>query len=192
MKDDLSNLNDTINSLEKYIEELKKCFEKKKKTSFHDINFSFKENYLLFFYKKTTSLGYLMVSLLEVTPIQIAKIMEHEFKILSNGENIEKKLYIESQKRIELHKEAKFNIKNYSKAINFCMKDSIFNFFELPVVVICCFGTQSIGKSTFLNELTGSLFDVSGKRCTEGIWMSIKIHVKIAEIMIANSYLTKK
>ena len=57
------------------------------------------------------------------------------------------------------------------------MKDSIFNYFEIPVVVICCFGTQSIGKSTFLNELTGSSFDVSGKRCTEGIWMSIKLYL---------------
>ena len=174
LKDDLS---DSISSLEKYIEELKKCFEKKKKTSFHDINFSFKQNFSSFFIKKFTSLGFLIVNLLEVTPIQIAKIMEHEFKILSDGENIEKKLYIESQKKIELHKKAKFNIKNYSKAINFCMKDSIFNFFELPVVVICCFGTQSIGKSTFLNELTGSLFDVSGKRCTEGIWMSVKLYL---------------
>ena len=57
------------------------------------------------------------------------------------------------------------------------MKDTIFNYFEIPVVVICCFGTQSIGKSTFLNELTGSTFDVSGRRCTEGIWMSIKLYL---------------
>ena len=63
----------------------------------------------------------------------------------------------------------------YPDMINFCMKESIFNHFELPVIVICCFGTQSIGKSTFLNELTGSLFDVSGMRCTEGIWMTVKL-----------------
>ena len=116
-----------------------------------------------------------MINILEVTPIQIAKILERESKIMSNGESIEKKLILETKKRYELHKDAKINIQNYSKSIYFSMKDSIFNFFEIPVVVICCFGTQSIGKSTFLNELTGSLFDVSGKRCTEGIWMSIKL-----------------
>ena len=55
------------------------------------------------------------------------------------------------------------------------MKESIFEFFELSVIVICCFGTQSIGKSTFLNELTGSMFNVSGMRCTEGIWMAVKV-----------------
>ena len=45
--------------------------------------------------------------------------------------------------------------------------------YQLLLFVV--FGAQSVGKSTFLNELTGSLFDVSGMRCTEGIWMSIKL-----------------
>ena len=172
MKDDLNN---KINSLEKYIDNLKSSCEKKKNISFHDMNFRFCHNYYKFFKSKNSSLGVLMINILEVTPIQIAKILEREFKIMSNGESIEKKLILETKKRYELHKDAKINIQNYSKSIYFSMKDSIFNFFEIPVVVICCFGTQSIGKSTFLNELTGSLFDVSGKRCTEGIWMSIKL-----------------
>ena len=172
LKDDLNN---KINSLEKYIDNLKSSCEKKKNISFHDMNFRFCHNYYKFFKSKNSSLGVLMINILEVTPIQIAKILEREFKIMSNGESIEKKLILETKKRYELHKDAKINIQNYSKSIYFSMKDSIFNFFEIPVVVICCFGTQSIGKSTFLNELTGSLFDVSGKRCTEGIWMSIKL-----------------
>ena len=107
--------------------------------------------------------------------------MEGEFKVMSNGENIEKRLNIETKKRINQHKNKKFNIDDYSKMINFCIKDSIFNYFEIPVIVICCFGTQSIGKSTFLNELTGSLFNVSGMRCTEGIWMSIKLFIHSIE-----------
>ena len=174
LKDDL---NDKIHSLEKYVDMLKMFCESKKKTSFHDMNFCFCQNYSKFFKSFNSSLGSLMIDTLEVTPIQIAKIMEHEFKIMSNGENIEKKLYIESRRSSEFNRQAKFDIQNYSKRINFSMKDSIFNFFEIPVIVICCFGTQSIGKSTFLNELTGSLFDVSGKRCTEGIWMSIKLFI---------------
>ena len=101
--------------------------------------------------------------------------MEKEFKIMSDGENIDKKLNYETRKREELKQDTKINIIEYSNMINFCIKDSIFNYYEIPVIVICCFGTQSIGKSTFLNELTGSLFNVSGMRCTEGIWMSIKL-----------------
>ena len=94
---------------------------------------------------------------------------------MSNGENIDKIINIETQKRKNMKKDTKINISQYSNMINFSMKESIFEFFELSVIVICCFGTQSIGKSTFLNELTGALFDVSGMRCTEGIWMSIKL-----------------
>ena len=52
----------------------------------------------------------------------------------------------------------------------------------MPVVVICCFGTQSVGKSTFLNEITGALFDVSGVRCTEGIWMTVKLFIHQSKI----------
>ena len=57
----------------------------------------------------------------------------------------------------------------------FLFKNSILDYFVLSVIIICCFGTQSIGKSTFLNELTGELFYVSGMRCKEGIWMSFKL-----------------
>jgi len=170
-----NDLSEQIDSLKKYIDELKVCCQNKKKISFHDMNFSF-DDYKKYFIKKESTLGNLLIKILEVTPIQIAKIMEHEFKIMSNGENIENRLIIESKKRLALNKEAKFNIQNYSQLINFSIKDSILNYFELPVVVICCFGTQSIGKSTFLNELSGSLFNVSGMRCTEGIWMSLNLY----------------
>ena len=112
-----NNLNGKIHSLENYVDKLKNICENKKDISFHDIKFSFTQDFSKFFNKKNSSLGLLMINILEITPIQIAKIMEHEFKIMSNGENIEKKLYIESKRRIELHKEAKFNIQNYSKII---------------------------------------------------------------------------
>ena len=93
------------------------------------MNFRFCHNYYKFFKSKNSSLGVLMINILEVTPIQIAKILEREFKIMSNGESIEKKLILETKKRYELHKDAKINIQNYSKSIYFSMKDSIFNFF---------------------------------------------------------------
>lgn len=41
-------------------------------------------------------------------------------------------------------------------------------------VVISSMGKQSTGKSYFLNHLTGSSFNISGSRCTDGAWMSMK------------------
>ena len=140
-------------NLKNYLNELRLICENRKKISFSDINFNFIDNYQQNFEIKDSSIGYLLIKFLEITPIQIAKIMSNEFKVMSDGENVEKKLYFESQKRTNLKKDPKINIIDYSKMINFCIKDSIFNYYELPVIVICCFGTQSIGKSTFLNEL---------------------------------------
>jgi len=94
------------------------------------------------------------------------------------------KISIETTKRNILKKRHTINIIDYLKMINFCIKDSIFNHFEKQIILICCFGTQSIGKSTFLNELTGSLFNVNG--CTEGIWMSIKLFVHSIEKKVIN------
>ena len=172
-KDNLAQLENIKN----YLNEIKRICEKNKFKYFGDINFIYNNDINKNKNIKNTSIGFLLIKILEITPIQIAKIMDKEFKIMSDGENIEKKLNIETKKRNILKKDTKINIIDYSKMINFCIKDSIFNYFELPVIVICCFGTQSIGKSTFLNELTGSLFNVSGMRCTEGIWMSIKLFI---------------
>jgi len=39
--------------------------------------------------------------------------------------------------------------------------------------VISSMGKQSSGKSYLLNHLSGSLLDVAGGRCTDGVWMTI-------------------
>ena len=169
------NANNDISNCQKYINRLKKNIHGYKKDLFDNIDFNFIDDYKKNYNIKDSSLGSLLIKFLEIIPIQIAKIIGGEFRVMSNGENIDKIINIETQKRENMHKDTKFNISQYSEMINFSIKESIFEFFELPVIVICCFGTQSIGKSTFLNELTGSLFDVSGMRCTEGIWMAIKL-----------------
>ena len=164
-----------IPELSHYINELKKLCESKKNCYFADtIDFRI-NNYNNNSNVKDISLGKLLIKFLEIVPIQIAKIMGYEFKIMSNGEKIDNLLLREQERRRNLGLEKKLKVSEYSKLIHFSLKESIFNYFKLPVVVICCFGTQSIGKSTFLNELTGALFDVSGMRCTEGIWMTIKL-----------------
>ena len=171
-----------IKDLKNYIKNLKSICQEKKKISFDDIEFYFEDEYKNNFEINDSSIGDLLIKCLEITPIQIAKIMGNEFKIMSDGENIDKKVIEETKNREENDENIDINIEDYSKMINFCLKDSILDYFELPVIVICCFGTQSIGKSTFLNELTGALFNVSGMRCTEGIWMSLKLFLHSIDI----------
>ena len=176
-----SERQDYIPILKTYINELVKLCQKKKKINFDDVfDFSIKDFYINI-KDKDISLGKLLIKCLEIVPIQIAKIMGNQFKIISNGQNMDYLLNIEAEKKRNLGLEAKFNTLECSKLIHFCIKESIFNY-ELPVIVICCFGTQSVGKSTFLNEITGALFDVSGMRCTEGIWMTVKLFIHPSKI----------
>ena len=143
--------NDKINELKEYIQNLVLICQKYKTIHFEDINFNIidKKNK---FNKKNISIEDLIIKVLEITPIQIAKIMDKNFIIMNNWYNFEKDINVDED----------YEPSKYVKMINFSIKDSIFNYFEYPVIVICCFGTQSIGKSTFLNELTGSFFNVSG------------------------------
>ena len=58
--------------------------------------------------------------------------------------------------------------------IKFGLYDSLLEAAKLPVLVISSMGAQSTGKSYQLNHLGGTLFDVSGQRCTDGIWMTMR------------------
>ena len=42
-------------------------------------------------------------------------------------------------------------------------------------IVVSSMGKQSTGKSYFLNHLTGSSFAISGARCTDGAWMTVRV-----------------
>ena len=128
-----------FSDLKDYINELKSILQMKKKINFEEIDFNIIEEYKKNYDIKDCSLGHLLIRFLEVVPIQIAKIMGNEFKVMSDGENIDKILKKETQKRKDLKKVTKFNIKDYSEMIHFSNKESIFNYFELPVIVICCF-----------------------------------------------------
>jgi hypothetical protein len=42
--------------------------------------------------------------------------------------------------------------------------------------LLCTFNNyNTLGKSTMMNQLFGTFFDVSGARCTDGVWMTVRI-----------------
>jgi ABC-type uncharacterized transport system ATPase component len=50
----------------------------------------------------------------------------------------------------------------------------VFRIWEGDIIVVSSMGKQSSGKSYLLNHLSGSLLDVSGGRCTDGVWMTAR------------------
>ena len=105
----------------------------------------------------------------------MAKIKNYYFKAMSNGKDI---------KAIDLYNKYlknEISIKEKADYINFGIKNSIFNYYDLPVIVLVFMGVQSIGKSTLSNEISLSFFNVSGMRCTEGIWMAVSVFKGLKE-----------
>jgi len=68
-------------------------------------------------------------------------------------------------------------MEDIAQTIRFGLYDSLLNAVNWPVLVVSSMGAQSTGKSYQLNHLGGTLFDVSGGRCTDGIWMSMRVVV---------------
>lgn len=99
-------------------------------------------------------------------PIQITTIEEANMIPLRNGINQKEffnNLITESRNLTEA-------IVNYA---NFGIYETMLNELDKPLVVIGIVGKQSSGKSYFLNQMFSTIFDVSGTRCTDGIWLSM-------------------
>ena len=174
-----SNNLKNIDSFEEYFKEIKnKCINERGLNydiNFPDLNYMFEGIYKTKNIKNEIGLGSLIIKFIEVIPIQIAKIKNYFFKAMSNGKDINPQDLFE-----KFHKK-EISIQDKANYINFGLKNSIFNFYDLPVVVLVFMGIQSIGKSTLSNEIALSFFNVSGMRCTEGIWMAISLFQGINE-----------
>ena len=184
---------DKINEFEEYFNELKTICINERGLFNDDLNFIFKGIYKNKNIKNQVGLGSIIIKFIEVIPIQIAKIKNQFFKAMSNGKDInQEELFekfsitkendINNQDSVEEFLKINMSIKDMTDYINFGIKNSIFNFYDLPVIVLVFMGVQSIGKSTFSNEIALSFFNVSGMRCTEGIWMAISLYKGLNEV----------
>src|SRR5690606_32349290 len=52
--------------------------------------------------------------------------------------------------------------------------DGLISSWNGPIKIITSMGKQSVGKSYKLNHLFGTKFDVSGSRCTDGVWFTCR------------------
>ena len=154
---------------EDYFNELKKRCINERGFDIEDLKCDFKGKFIKRKLQNQIGLGALIVKFIELVPIQIAKIKNYYFKAMSNGKDIKVEDLYNKYKKNEI------SIKEKADYINFGIKNSIFNYYDLPVIVLVYMGVQSIGKSTLSNEISLSLFNVSGMRCTEGIWMAVSL-----------------
>ncbi|KAL3686192.1 hypothetical protein R1sor_004214 [Riccia sorocarpa] len=100
--------------------------------------------------------------LLCLVPVQIARTQNNCLRPLVDG--------------LELSVDVDYdNTVSLASLLRFGFYDAVFaSWRNKPVKIISSMGKQSTGKSYLLNHLSGSLLDVSGGRCTDGVWMTVR------------------
>ncbi|GLJ33822.1 hypothetical protein SUGI_0679990 [Cryptomeria japonica] len=95
-----------------------------------------------------------------LVPIQIARAENNAMVALKDGLQIPHDVsYVDSV--------------SLSNSMRFGFYDVVLSSWKDQIKVISSMGKQSSGKSYLLNHLSGSLLDVAGGRCTDGVWMTI-------------------
>lgn len=118
-----------------------------------------------------------------VVPIQIVRAEHNQFKPMLGG--------------LSTHLATGGSAVRISSQINFGMYEYILNSWKANVKTITSMGRQStgivhynypysfvLGKSTMMNQLFGSLFNVSGARCTDGVWMTMRVYSDTLYILL--------
>ena len=95
-----------------------------------------------------------------LVPVQIASVEGGSLKVLLNGN--------ENKEVDEMP-----DVDGKQLCISFGLYEVILDCWKGKVKVVSSMGRQSLGKSYMLNHLTGSYFDSSGGRCTDGVWLTM-------------------
>ncbi|KAH3743637.1 e3 ubiquitin-protein ligase trip12 [Pelomyxa schiedti] len=112
-----------------------------------------------------TGFGTWLKTLISLVPVQIARVDNNCLVLCNNKSSSQGKDMIQFAQTQH----------SVAEGISFGLLDAIFSScFNKPVLVVTSMGKQSTGKSYTLNHLLGVLFDISGGRCTDGCWMSVR------------------
>lgn len=109
----------------------------------------------------TIPMGTWLQKVVCLVPIQIARAENNALTPLVDGLQIPfNRIYVDAVALADI--------------VRFGFYESILDGWVGDIKVISSMGKQSSGKSYLLNHLSGSLLDVSGGRCTDGVWMTMR------------------
>uniref|UniRef100_H3GXA1 VWFA domain-containing protein n=1 Tax=Phytophthora ramorum TaxID=164328 RepID=H3GXA1_PHYRM len=113
-----------------------------------------------------------LVALVSFVPVQICRAEDNMLKLLQDGEDHSSTATSDSASG-----EPETNgtdASEIAQTIRFGLLSPLLEAWNGRCVVVTSMGKQSTGKSYFLNHLTGTSFAISGSRCTDGAWMSLR------------------
>uniref|UniRef100_A0A7S4GLK9 VWFA domain-containing protein n=1 Tax=Oxyrrhis marina TaxID=2969 RepID=A0A7S4GLK9_OXYMA len=110
--------------------------------------------------KDSRCLGSMLRTLISSVPIQVARAEKDGIIVFQDGARQPTSHFS--------------NAEDLMAHIRFGMFEPLLLEAKKNVFVVSSMGKQSTGKSFLLNHFLGTAFDVSGDRCTDGVWLSVK------------------
>lgn len=106
-------------------------------------------------------------TLVTFVPIQLCRAEANTLKVMSNG------MMVSWEPDVAVFQD--YNSVSIAQNMRFGLLSPLLTAWQGRCIVVTYMGKQSTGKSYFLNHLTGSSFAISGARCTDGAWMTIRV-----------------
>ncbi|KAK1937897.1 hypothetical protein P3T76_009634 [Phytophthora citrophthora] len=116
-----------------------------------------------------------LLAIVAFVPVQICRAEDNMLQLLCDGEDTRSGTKEASGARSEDSESSTgADALEIARSIRFGLLSPLLESWNGRCAVVTSMGKQSTGKSYFLNHLTGTSFAISGARCTDGAWMSLR------------------
>jgi len=124
---------------------------------------------------QTQSIRRVLMAIISFVPVQICRAEDNMLKLLQDGEDLVSTTKASDATSSSDESDAKStDASEIAQSIRFGLLSPLLETWNGRCVVVTSMGKQSTGKSYFLNHLAGTSFAISGSRCTDGAWMSLR------------------
>ncbi|ETP00877.1 hypothetical protein F441_21783 [Phytophthora nicotianae CJ01A1] len=122
-----------------------------------------------------TSLRRVLVAIVSFVPVQICRAEDNMLRLLRDGEDDATTGNEAGRTSLSSENDSTgTDASEIAQSIRFGLLSPLLESWNGRCVVVTSMGKQSTGKSYFLNHLAGTSFAISGSRCTDGAWMSLR------------------
>ncbi|ETO59791.1 hypothetical protein F444_21914 [Phytophthora nicotianae P1976] len=124
---------------------------------------------------QTRSIGQLLTAIVSFVPVQICRAEDNMLRLLRDDEDDATTGNEASRTSLSSENDSTgTDASEIAQSIRFGLLSPLLESWNGRCVVVTSMGKQSTGKSYFLNHLAGTSFAISGSRCTDGAWLSLR------------------
>uniref|UniRef100_H3GXA2 VWFA domain-containing protein n=1 Tax=Phytophthora ramorum TaxID=164328 RepID=H3GXA2_PHYRM len=121
---------------------------------------------------QTRSVRRVLTAIVSFVPVQICRAEDNMLRLLRDGQDAAG--FTNADNSSDSSDSAGTEASEIAQSIRFGLLSPLLESWSGRCAVVTSMGKQSTGKSYFLNHLTGTTFAISGSRCTDGAWMSLR------------------